>query len=298
MEEIRQAAEIRRCLAGEQGQGRKISLVPTMGYFHDGHLALIREAKRLSDVVVVSVFVNPTQFGPHEDFDAYPKDIIGDRKLAEAAGVDYLFRPGTQEMYPPGYATFVEVEKICDRLCGTGRPGHFRGVATIVAKLFVVVRPDVALFGEKDFQQLQVIKRLTADLGFDIRIVAIPTVREPNGLALSSRNDYLSSEERRAAGVLYRSLRLAVEAVDAGEDRVQEIRGVMVETIRQESLVRLEYLSFCDPDNLDEVDRISTGGTLIALAARVGKARLIDNALVHAPVAATRDSRGPEAASS
>ncbi|MHB8841486.1 MAG: pantoate--beta-alanine ligase [Candidatus Aquicultor sp.] len=280
MLEIRTIRELRSALKEERARGKKIGFVPTMGYLHEGHLTLMREAKRLADVVVVSIFVNPTQFGPNEDLDKYPRDIEGDRGKAARAGVDFLFVPETQEMYPEGYSTSVEVVgNMTHVLCGRSRPGHFKGVATVVSKLLNIVEPDIALFGTKDWQQLAVIKRMVCDLNMDIEIVGVPTVREDDGLALSSRNTYLSLEERKAALALSRALRLAQDMVHRGKTNAREIAAELKETIENERLIELEYLEICDPESLSPVERIE-GDTLIAIAARVGKTRLIDNALI------------------
>lgn len=282
MQVVRKISVLQRKLSCEREQGKKIGFVPTMGYFHEAHLTLMRWAKKMCPVVAVSLFVNPTQFGPGEDLDGYPRDFEKDKKMAELEGVDYLFVPSADEMYPDGYLTYVEVEKITNRLCGQFRPDHFRGVATVVAKLFNIVKPDMAFFGEKDFQQLQVIKQMVRDLNFNVEVVGVPTVREKDGLAMSSRNLYLSERERQAALVLSRSLRLACGLAEEGERDVKVVREAMLELINQEPLVKLQYLSICDPESFDELTQIS-GEVLVALAAKVGKARLIDNVVVRSP---------------
>ncbi len=271
--------EIKAILKQERRGDKTIGLVPTMGCFHEGHLALMRRAKEECDVTVTSIFVNPTQFGPSEDFEAYPRDLKSDSKMAEKVGVDYLFAPSVEEMYPEENLTHVNVEKITDVLCGACRIGHFQGVATVVSKLFNMVNPDFAYFGEKDYQQLMVVKRMAKDLNFDLQVVGVSTVREEDGLAMSSRNRYLSSEERKAALVLSKSLRLASEMVENGEKNPGEIRESMIRLIKKEPLVNLEYLSICDTISLRELTIIKREA-LIALAARVGKARLIDNILI------------------
>ncbi len=261
-------------------KGKKIGFVPTMGYFHEGHLTLIREAKKRADVVVVSIFVNPTQFGPNEDLDKYPRDLERDKRLAGGAGVDILFVPSTAEMYPDGYATYVEVVgDIAGVLCGRSRPGHFRGVATVVTKLLNIVEPDIALFGNKDWQQLAVIKRTVRDLNMGVEIVGVPTVREDDGLAMSSRNTYLTLEERKAALVLSHALRLAQDMVHTGKTGAREIIDALRNTIESERLIEVEYLEICDPESLSPIETVEAEA-LIAVAARVGKARLIDNALI------------------
>ncbi len=256
--------------------GRRIGFVPTMGYLHEGHLSLVRESKKRSDVTVVSIFVNPTQFGPDEDFKKYPRDPAKDSAYLEKAGVDCLFRPGTAEVYPPGYRTYVEVESLGDKLCGRSRPGHFRGVATVVLKLFDIVGPDLAFFGAKDAQQVLIIRRMAADLDLDVEVVTCPLVREADGLALSSRNTYLSVEERKAALALSTSLRWAEKAVRAGErDAARLIAGIR-SILEAEPLARVDYVAAVNPETLEPVAELR-GEVLIALAAYFGATRLIDN---------------------
>lgn len=279
MIEVSTIRDIRVLLAEERRVGKSIGFVPTMGFFHEGHLTLMRKARESCDVLVVSSFVNPSQFGPSEDYLNYPRDEKRDSALAAAEGVDYLFKPGAEEMYPTGYSTFVEVVGLSEGLCGRFRPGHFRGVATIVAKLFNIVRPDVAFFGRKDYQQLKVIERMVKDLDFGIEIRAIDTVREPDGLAMSSRNSYLSPEERVAAGSLSRALREAVRLVEAGERQSEAIADAVKGILGIEPLVNLEYVEVCDPETLSPIEEIDSEA-LVALAACVGKARLIDNEIV------------------
>jgi len=259
----------------------KVGFVPTMGHLHGGHLELVRVARRHSDFVVVSIFVNPTQFGPGEDFGRYPRDFGTDRKLLAGAGADVVFHPDAKSMYPPGFATYIEVGRLTRHLCGRSRPGHFRGVATVVAKLFNIVRPHVAVFGQKDAQQAFVVKRMVRDLAFDTRIVVVPTVREPDGLAMSSRNTYLTPDERRQAPVLYRSLRLAREMVEGGEGSAARVKAAMRRVIARESGGRIDYVEVTDTDELAPVKRIS-GEVLIALAVSFGRTRLIDNVTVRA----------------
>src|SRR5690554_2933830 len=262
--------------------GEKIALVPTMGYFHRGHLALMEKARRENERMVVSLFVNPTQFGPGEDYDRYPRNPEQDGRAAEKIGVDAVFNPEPVEMYPPGYQTHVEVSRLSQGLCGAQRPGHFRGVATVVTKLFNIVQPDRAYFGEKDAQQLRVIKRMVFDLNLPVEIKAVPTVREEDGLALSSRNTYLSSAERRQATVLFRSLFYAEKQVKRGETDTSFLAESMRRLISQYPLVELEYVEFRDDETLEPVREIK-GKVLIALAARVGKTRLIDNVTIQRP---------------
>ncbi len=261
--------------------GKTISFVPTMGYFHPGHLDLIRQAGRDGDILIVSIFVNPTQFGAGEDYQRYPRDLERDKKLADQEGVDILFIPSAQEMYPKGYHTFVEVERLSGLLCGRFRPGHFRGVATVVAKLFNIVSPQVAYFGQKDAQQVLLIRKMVADLNLDVEVKVIPIVREKDGLALSSRNEYLLPEERRAAPVLYKSLQEAQRMLETGERDSRRVIRRMEEIIQKENRTRIDYISIVDEDTLENREEIR-GKTLIALAVWIGKTRLIDNLIFEA----------------
>jgi pantoate--beta-alanine ligase len=259
-----------------KAEKKTIGFVPTMGYLHEGHLSLVRESKKRADVTVVSIFVNPTQFGPDEDFNKYPRDLEKDAAYLRKGGVDCLFYPDASEMYPPGYRTFVDVHGLQDRLCGKSRPGHFRGVATVVLKLFNILGPDLAFFGAKDAQQVLIIKRMAADLNLDVEVVTCPLVRESDGLALSSRNAYLSPEERKAARVLSVSLRRAERAVVAGErDAARVIAGIR-SVIEAEPLARIDYVEAVDPESLEPVAEIR-GNVLITLAVFIGSTRLIDN---------------------
>ena len=279
---MRKPGEVQRCCEAARLQDKRIGFVPTMGYFHEGHLALMRRAREENDFLVVSLFVNPTQFGPDEDYRRYPRDFDRDKGLAEEEGVDLLFAPSVEDMYPEGYATYVEVTgRLTSSLCGVSRPGHFRGVTTVVAKLFNIVKPHRAYFGEKDAQQLRVIKRMVMDLNFDIEIVAVPTVREPDGLAMSSRNEYLSPEERKAALVLWRSLNLARSLVEAGERKADRIVSEMRRLIESEPLARIDYVEIVDSETLENVDVIE-GEVLVALAVYIGTTRLIDNIVISA----------------
>jgi pantoate--beta-alanine ligase len=262
-------------------QAGRIGFVPTMGCLHAGHLALVRAARRRCDKVVVSVFVNPMQFGPSEDFRRYPRTPARDRRLLQAEGVDVLFAPRPGGMYPEGFSTFVEVTGLTDGLCSRWRPGHFRGVTTIVAKLFAVVRPHVAVFGQKDAQQAQAIRRMARDLDLGVRVVVIPTVRESDGLALSSRNRYLSSSERLQAPVLFEALTLCRRQVADGERSVARLRRKMLALIGRAKLARVQYLEFVDADRLEPVRRVD-GRVLVALAVHFGGTRLIDNVLLNA----------------
>ncbi len=257
--------------------GKEVGFVPTMGYLHEGHLSLVRRAREENDIVVVSIFVNPTQFGPNEDYERYPRDEARDRELLKAEGVDYLFLPSVEEMYPKGYSTFVEVEGLTEGLCGARRPGHFRGVVTVVTKLLNIVQPTRAYFGEKDYQQLQVIKRLVKDLNIPVEIVGCPIVREKDGLAMSSRNTYLSSEERESALSLYRGLKLAEELFEKGERNPEVIKERVREYILSHPHVKkIDYVEIVDPESLKPVNEVKEGD-VIALAVFVGNTRLIDN---------------------
>jgi pantoate--beta-alanine ligase len=276
---IEHIEEMKNWSGSERRAGRRVVLVPTMGALHEGHLSLVREGEKRGERLVVSLFVNAAQFGPNEDLAAYPRDFDRDRALLEKENVDVLFHPSAAEIYPGGFQTYIEVERFSPLLCGEFRPGHFRGVATVVAKLLNVVRPHAALFGMKDYQQLQVIRRMAQDLNFDVEIVGCPIVRDEDGLALSSRNAYLSPEERRAALSLSRSLSGAASAVLGGERESARIVAAVRAEIEREPLARVEYAKVCDPETLAEVARIQ-GETLLALAVRVGKTRLIDNIIL------------------
>lgn len=273
MKQIAMVADVRRALTDVHGS---IGLVPTMGYLHAGHMALVERARRENDIVVVTIFVNPAQFGPEEDFARYPRDVQRDLGMLRKAGVDYVFTPEPSEMYPEGFSSYVTVEGLSDKLEGDFRPGHFRGVATVVAKLFNIVPAERAYFGQKDAQQVVVIRRMVRDLNFRVQIVAVSTVREPDGLALSSRNVYLNPEERQSALVLSRSLFTARDLYEKGERNAREIRSAIRGMLEAEPGVKPDYVTVSDPDSLDELDQIE-GRALVALAARVGKTRLIDN---------------------
>jgi len=250
--------------------------VPTMGFLHEGHLSLVRQAARECVSVVVSIFVNPTQFGPSEDLSAYPRDMERDLRLLEPLGVNLVWTPSPEIMYPDGYQTWVEVEALTGFLEGAQRPGHFRGVTTIVTKLFTGVQPARAYFGQKDAQQAAVIRQMTRDLNFPVEIVICPIVREPDGLAMSSRNTYLNPEQRQAATVLYRALNAAKDAYDLGERDAEKLRAIMRETIAAEPLAQMQYVSCADYDTLQELETISSK-VLLSMAVFVGKTRLIDN---------------------
>ena len=253
-----------------------VGFVPTMGYLHEGHLVLARRAKAENGIVAVSIFVNPTQFGPTEDFARYPRDPDRDLSLLEKEGVDWVFMPSVEDMYPQGSSSWVDVEKVTDRLEGAVRPGHFRGVATVVAKLFNIVQSTRAYFGQKDAQQVVVIKKMVADLNMNLEVVVVPTVREPDGLAMSSRNVYLNPQERQAALVLWKSLNLARQLWLEGERKAERVRQQMASLIQKEPLARIEYISIAHPETLEELTEIDQPA-LVSLAVRVGKTRLIDN---------------------
>ncbi len=259
---------------------RPVGLVPTMGYLHDGHLSLVRLARQTCASVVVSIFVNPTQFGPHEDLASYPHDLPRDLGLLAAEKVDLVWTPTPEMMYPPGFQTWVTVEQVARPLEGEMRPGHFRGVATVVAKLFNAIQPDRAYFGQKDAQQAAVIRRMVEDLNFNLEIVVCPIRREPDGLALSSRNVYLNPQERLAATVLFRALSAAQSAYTGGERSAENLRQDMANTILQEPLARMQYVSCADPNTLQEIQEQLHGRALLSMAVYIGKTRLIDNIIL------------------
>jgi pantoate--beta-alanine ligase len=274
IEEMRAA-----CRAARQDQ-RRLGFVPTMGALHAGHISLVRAARQQCDAVAVSIFVNPTQFGPKEDFSKYPRTFERDCELLEAEGVAMLFAPSAEEMYPAGSTTFVTVEGLSEKLCGRSRPGHFRGVTTVVAKLFNIVKPDRAFFGQKDSAQAVIIRRMVRDLNLDVEIVVCPIVREPDGLALSSRNAYLDPRQRQQATVLYRALMRVQALADRGESDSTCLIAAALEVFKQEPAVRLDYFEIVDRDTLDPVPNTSQGA-LVAVAAFVGTTRLIDNIALH-----------------
>ena len=270
---VREMQDLRKTLAAPVG------LVPTMGYLHAGHISLVREAKEKNASVVVSIFVNPTQFGPNEDYEKYPRDMEGDIELLEEEDVDVLFAPETGEMYPPDFSSRVEVTGITQKLEGNCRPGHFRGVTTVVNKLFNIVNPDKAYFGQKDAQQAVVINKMVEDLNMNLEVVTYPTIREEDGLAMSSRNVYLSYEDRQSATVLYRSLMLANDLYQQGERNAETLRKDIVRLIKTEELAKIDYVSVADPVTLDELEEI-TGKALVSMAVKFGKTRLIDNVVL------------------
>ena len=276
---IEDIAGMRSYVSGIKARGDTIGLVPTMGYLHEGHLSLMRKARELSDHVVISIFVNPTQFGPNEDLDRYPRDFERDMDLASSVGVECIFHPRSQDIYPKGYATYIHVEGLSSVLCGVSRPTHFRGVATVVAKLFNIVEPDIAVFGEKDYQQLVIIRRMVADLNMKVKIVGHPIVREKDGLAMSSRNRYLSQQERKKATVLSRALKRAEDMFNNGERDVSAIRDALVKMIMGEDDCNIDYVEIVDADDLSRLRTIDRKA-VIALAVNIGKARLIDNTIL------------------
>ncbi len=276
MEIIRTVREMKERARALRASGAIIGLVPTMGYLHEGHLTLVRTARELADSVVVSIFVNPTQFGPSEDLATYPRDLERDVALLEDAGADIVFTPEAPDVYPRGFATVVHVQRLGEKLCGAFRPGHFDGVCTVVAKLFEIVRPDLSVFGQKDGQQAAIIERMVEDLGMDVRIVRGPTVREPDGLAMSSRNNYLSDEERAEAPVLHAALEHARSLYDAGETDAAKLLGEVRAMIEAKPHAEVQYVSAVDWKSLDDVAELRPG-TMLVLAIFFGKTRLIDN---------------------
>lgn len=276
---IKSVDEMKRHMKDIKKQGRSIGFVPTMGYLHEGHMSLIKRARGENEVVVVSVFVNPTQFGPNEDYERYPRDEERDKKMCEEAGCDILFMPNKDDMYRENYSTYVEVHGLTEGLCGAKRPGHFRGVATIVTKLFNIVKPDRAYFGQKDAQQLAVIKRMVKDLDFDIEIVGCEIVRDVDGLALSSRNTYLSEEERKQAPILYKSLLKAKEEIEKGERASEKLIDLIKTTILEMPDAQIDYIEIVNNETLKPIEKVE-GEVLIALAVKFGKTRLIDNMAV------------------
>jgi len=270
---IKEMSILRREIAGSLG------FVPTMGYLHEGHLSLVRKARAENEVVVASIFVNPTQFGPGEDFAVYPRDPERDAALLLKEKTDIIFMPSVEEMYPPGFDSWVRVDKLTQRLEGASRPGHFQGVTTVVNKLFNIVRPTRAYFGQKDAQQAIVIKKMVADLNMDLEVVVLPTVREEDGLAMSSRNTYLNPEERRSAPILFKALTLARERCKQGERNADRIRQEIISLITGNPLAKIDYVSIADPDTLEELS-VLNGPALASLAVRFGKTRLIDNILL------------------
>ncbi len=260
--------------------GKKIGLFPTLGFLHDGHLELLRQGRKLADVLVMSLFVNPIQFGPNEDFEKYPRDIEGDIKKAHGEGADIVFLPSPREMYPDDFQSSVKVETITRFLCGKARPGHFEGVTTVVAKLFNIIKPHFALFGQKDFQQVAVIKRMVKDLNMDIDILEVPTVRETDGLAMSSRNKYLNIEERKSALCIKKGIDMAIDMAGKGESNCEKIINSIKKLILSHPFTNIDYINICNPETLEDIN-ILNDKSLLALAVKVGNTRLIDNCIIY-----------------
>ena len=279
MKILKTIQEMKKVSAELRSSGQSIGFVPTMGYLHEGHLSLVRSSRSQADCTVVSIFVNPTQFGPREDFKRYPRDLKRDLEILEKEGVGYVFVPEVKEMYPNGYKTYVEIHEFQDKLCGHSRPGHFRGVCTVVLKLFHIIKPDLSFFGQKDAQQAVILKKMVKDLDMDGKIEVLPTVRNEKGIALSSRNEYLSPEERKAALCLSKSLKKARSMIDEGERDTEKIIRGMKEIIAEEPLARIDYVEIVGMEELDPLPQIEDEA-LIALAVFIGKARLIDNTIV------------------
>ncbi len=271
--------EVRKQVKEWRKQGLSVGLVPTMGYLHEGHQSLIKKSVEQNDKTVVSVFVNPIQFGPNEDLATYPRDLDRDAKLCEDTGADLIFHPEPSDMYEDDFCTFVDMDKVTKNLCGKTRPTHFRGVCTVCSKLFHIVGPDRAYFGQKDAQQLAVIRRMVRDLNFDLEIVGCPIIREDDGLAKSSRNTYLSPEEREAATVLHKALSLGREKIEAGEKNASLIKELISKTIEAEPLAKIDYVEAVDFDSIEPIDEIK-GNTLVAVAVYIGSTRLIDNEII------------------
>jgi len=276
MNTIQSVSDMQQWSCAAREAGKKIAFVPTMGFLHEGHVALMREGKGMGDYLVVSIFVNPTQFGVNEDYEDYPRNLEGDTEKVSSAGGNIIFAPSVKEMYPSGYQTFVAVEKVTQNLCGASRPTHFQGVTTVVAKLFNIVKPHVAIFGEKDYQQLVTIRQMTRDLNFDIEIIGMPTIREEDGLAMSSRNQYLSSEERKQALCLFNALNQVEKLFQGGEKNAKILIDCAAEIIRVQPAAAIDYVKVCHPETIEDLERIDDRA-LIALAVKIGKTRLIDN---------------------
>lgn len=279
MQVVKTISEVREIVSSWRKEGLSVGLVPTMGFLHEGHQSLIEKSVSQNDRTVVSVFVNPIQFGPNEDLEAYPRDLEHDKTLVEKAGGDLIFHPEPSEMYPGHFTSFIDTTETTELLCGAVRPIHFRGVCTVVGKLFNIVCPDRAYFGQKDAQQLATIRRFVRDLNFPVEIIPCPIIREEDGLAKSSRNTYLSPEERKAALILSKSLRLGKEAIENGEDNPQRVINIIKENLSTEPLARIDYVEIVDFENIQRVEKIE-GETLVAIAVYIGKTRLIDNFII------------------
>jgi len=276
---IAKISEMRSAIGKQKTKGKRIGFVPTMGFLHEGHLSLVKESLRQTDFTVVSIFVNPTQFGPDEDFKDYPRDMEKDKALLEELGIDVVFIPDAQEMYPEGFKTYVEVADLQDIFEGRSRPGHFRGVCTVVLKLFAIVRPDVAYFGQKDAQQAVIVKKMVRDLNLDVEVRILPTIREKDGLALSSRNIYLTKDQRKAALCLFWSLEKGKSMIESGERDPHAVKTEMERIIRQQALADLDYIAIVDLDNFETLYKVNKE-SVIAVAVYIGKIRLIDNMVV------------------
>ncbi len=276
MQIFRNPLDLQEYIKSEKRKGKVVSLVPTMGFLHEGHLSLMKEARKNADILIVSIFVNPTQFGPNEDLDKYPRDFEGDEKKCQSVGVDIIFYPTPENMYPENYQTYVEVLDVTKNLCGASRPTHFRGVTTVVAKLFNITLADYAFFGEKDFQQLTVIKRMVEDLNFPIKIIGCPIVREKDGLAMSSRNKYLNPEEREQALCLFKAITIVKEMFDKGERNTSILLNEAKKIVLKEPLAKIDYLKIVDINTMQDIDIIEKDA-LFALAVKIGNTRLIDN---------------------
>ncbi len=279
MKTVKSIREVKEYVSELRRKGKNIGFVPTMGYSHAGHLSLVRESARRCDCTVVSIFVNPTQFAPNEDFNKYPRNIQNDIEILEEEGADLVFIPGDGEMYPEGYKTYVEVKDLQERLCGGSRPDFFKGVCTIVLKLFNIVRPDISFFGQKDAQQVVILKKMASDLNLDVKIEAMPIIREKSGLALSSRNEYLDKKQKKAALCLSRSLGRARRMVEAGEKNAAQVLKSIKAEIESEPLARIDYIEIVDSENLQSLQQIKDK-TLIAVAVFIDNVRLIDNIIV------------------
>ncbi|MBI5681981.1 MAG: pantoate--beta-alanine ligase [Deltaproteobacteria bacterium] len=278
MQVIKTIKEMQAFADNKRKEGKTIALVPTMGFLHDGHKSLLKQGRRY-DCLIMSIFVNPIQFGQNEDYNLYPRDFKRDLKIAEDEHVDIVFYPDTNEMYPHGFETFVSVPKISKHLCGISRPSHFQGVATVVAKLFNIVKPHIAIFGEKDYQQLVIIKKMTRDMNFDIEIIGMPIVRGKDGLAISSRNSYLDTREKKASLCIYRAIVKARDMFASGIRSAEDILKELIKIIEKEPLARIEYIKICDIDTLEDIVHIEDKA-IVAIAAWLGRARLIDNCVL------------------
>ncbi len=271
--------EVRAQVKEWKKQGLSVALVPTMGYLHEGHKSLMERARKENDKVVVSIFVNPMQFGPNEDLESYPRDLDRDSKICEAAGVDLIFHPEVEEMYGPDFHAYVDMHTLPEKLCGASRPVHFRGVQTVVSKLFHIIPADRAYFGQKDAQQLAIIRRMVMDLNFDIEIIGCPIIREEDGLAKSSRNTYLSEEERKQAAILNQSLEAAMDAINAGEKDAAKVKQIIIDKLHTCPLAKIDYVEVVSFDTIQPIEKVE-GAVLIAIAVYIGTTRLIDNRII------------------